>query len=130
MATSSGKVCKVGGNGQVSVTVEVVAGGGFSAVCELTPPVDVHDLEGKPFEASGIEVMCKSGARFARHFFPPWDARVVFRAASGCVSELDIGEALGVATVLAIGRALGRENSIPAKAFEGAFGSWKACRDN
>jgi hypothetical protein len=110
----------------VRVAVEVVPGGGFRAKCDMMTPVDIRNLAGTTLEAPGIEVACMSAARYARHLFPPWDAWVVIREVSGrCASVSDAADGLAVATVLAIGRALGREGAIPVEAFRGVTCSWE-----
>lgn len=129
MPACSGKVRKIGGEGIASATVEVVPSSMFQVKCDLTFPIQVQDLDGQPFAATEIEVTCMSGASYARHVFPLDSSRVIIRTANGTIERLDI-EAFAIATVLAIGRALARESLIPAKAFQGAFGSWEILSDD
>lgn len=129
MSASSGVVRKIGDEGIASATVEVVPSSQFQVKSDLTTPIQVRDLEGKPFAATEIEITCMSGARYARHVFPLDRSRVIIRTAQGTIAPLDI-EAFAIATVLAIGRALAQEDLIPAKAFQGASGSWEALSDD
>lgn len=126
MPTFSATVCKINGTGVASVTVELLPSDELEIRCNLTSPVQVDVTEGKPFESVEIEVICMSGARYARNVFHMSKSRIVIRAAKGAVAPLDI-QAFAIATVLAIGRALGKEDLIPAKALEGTSGSWKSC---
>ncbi|HEX4147202.1 MAG TPA: hypothetical protein VHY91_27140 [Pirellulales bacterium] len=113
----------VGGDEFASVSVEVVPSDTFHIKCGLEAPIEVEAVDGT-VNPAGIEIACMSGARYARHVLPLAESTVVIRGAVGRIA-LANSEGFSIATVLAIGRALGRENQLPAAVFQGAAASWR-----
>ena len=121
MSLFTAGVRKINGEGEVSVTIEVVRGSEFHMKYEPLSPSGVRSTDGHVIEPGP---MCLSGARYARRIFPLDQSTVLIRGATGTIGAQD-GQSLAFATVLAIGRALGMEDSIPERAFEGATGKWE-----
>jgi len=109
-----------------SVSVEVVPSGAFRIKCGLEAPIEVEAVDGI-VDPAGIEIACMSGARYARHVLPLAESTVIIRGAKGRVAVSSF-EAFSIATVLAIGRALGRGGEVPAAVLHGARGSWQPAR--
>jgi hypothetical protein len=112
------------GKAVASVWVEISRGAGFRVACDPSSSFQVEVLDGV-IAPEGIQVACMSGARYARHLFPLAESTILIRGAVGRIAQCDF-EAFSIATVVAIGRALGLESRIPGTAFQGVFGSWNA----
>jgi hypothetical protein len=125
-ATSSGyaEFERLDGKAVASVSVVISRGEGFKVACDPSASFQAEVLDGL-IAPEGIQVACMSGARYARHLFPLAESTILIKGAAGRIAQCDF-EAFSMATVVAIGRALGLENGIPVTAFQGVCGSWKA----
>ena len=126
MSLFSATIRKKNGIGEISVTVEILPHSEFHMRFDPLSPTEVMTPDGSAIE---VEAMCLSGTRYARHFLPLNESRVIIRGAKGIIEPSDY-DAPSIATVLAIGLALQKEELIPEKAFQGYGGFGKSLRTN
>jgi hypothetical protein len=119
----SAKIETIGGQESAFVSVEVVPSVAFHTKCDIEAPIEVEGVDGTIIDSVGIEIACKCGATYARHVLPLAESTVVIRGATGRIA-LSNFDGFSIATVFAIGRALGREDQIPAAVLRGVRASW------
>ena len=122
MSSYSATIRKIKGIGEVSVTVELLPHTEFHMRFDPSSPTEVTTPDGNAIEAGP---MCLSGARYARHLFPLNNSRIMIKAAKGTLESQDDNDALCIVTILAIGKALQKEELIPEQTFIGHGGSWE-----
>ena len=125
MSLYSAKVCKMTGRGNAAVVVDVRRCRGIHAAWQLLAPPQVTALSGEHVSATEIETICRSGIDRACELLDVTDSKFIILAAKGRIASLADLDGFALATMAAVGRALGREDSISEAALVGAGGPWE-----
>ena len=112
MSLYSAKVCKMTGRGNAAVVVDVRRCRGIHAAWQLLAPPQVTALSGEHVSATEIETICRSGIDRACQLLDVTDSKFIILAAKGRIASLADLDGFALATMVAVGRALGREDSI------------------
>lgn len=116
-------ISKVNAQGNVFVCLDILPAEFFQMNCKPLMQSKMIITDGTVVDP---EAMCISGVRYAKNIFPLSNSLIVILTVTGIVESQNL-DAISIATVLAIGDALGREDLIPKTIFSGYNGCWEKC---